>query len=440
MDVHTYRAALPDALAAALRDEGPALGALPNHWLPAAELCKPPAQRELRTLAEECVASVYDRVVAARLPSGWAASGGGVEWWCQHRGNEGMSFHIDKDELLMKSVRTTPTYPPHSSVASASSESDFALPTTYGTAVSSDEPPYAYMLQGGAMSTPTLSSILYLNHVSSAAEGDAASRPGPTLICAQGWDQSQGCLAPAVPQRSALLFPAFGRLALFQGDLAHGVLQSGFEGKRLTFLMNWWAAPPKDIRRPTPEEVISRGLSPAGCGGPPPATTADEDAAAVVDDELAAAAAAEPRWWIDAPDGINSSSSIVAIRSLSCSALDEAPILATAVTAADAGGAGMRSVASPADEAAAQRARRVAELAARGTDSRGDNDDDPTEEISPSEGKQAEGAGGGGGNRPDRASWAAVLEAGGPIIVDHSGFVVYQTPPPHYEVVLLSVS
>ena len=78
---------------------------LPTHWLPGKVLALPHRDRDLRTLAEECVAVVYDRVVAPRLPSGWAASEGGVEWWCQHRGSEGMSFHIDKDELLMKSVR-----------------------------------------------------------------------------------------------------------------------------------------------------------------------------------------------------------------------------------------------------------------------------------------------------------------------------------------------
>jgi hypothetical protein len=70
-----------------------------------------------------------------------------------------------------------------------------------------------------------------------------------------------------------------------------GVLQSGFQGKRLTFLMNWWAmrfelyfqhyfssivrlkidlfeqSPPKDIQRPYAKEIIDRGLSPAPTGG-----------------------------------------------------------------------------------------------------------------------------------------------------------------------------
>jgi hypothetical protein len=105
MEVHTFTGVLPAVLTEALREEGPALGVLPNHWLPAEELAKSPRDRERRMLAVECVAVVYDRVVAPRLPSGWAANGGGVEWWCQHRGSEGMSFHIDKDELLMKSVR-----------------------------------------------------------------------------------------------------------------------------------------------------------------------------------------------------------------------------------------------------------------------------------------------------------------------------------------------
>ena len=196
MDVHTFRGALPDALTEALRQEGPALGALPNHWLPATELSKPRSERALRTLAEACVAEAFDRVVAARLPAGWAgAEGSGVEWWCQHRGNEGMSFHIDKDELLMKS--------------------------------------------DGSVSTPILSSIIYLNQASgdddagagagSVEEGAEEAAPAPTLICDQWWDTEQHCLTPAIPTRSALIFPAFGRLALFRGDLAHGVLQSGFQ-------------------------------------------------------------------------------------------------------------------------------------------------------------------------------------------------------------------
>ena len=54
---------------------------------------------------------------------------------------------------------------------------------------------------------------------------------------------------PAVPQRGALIWPAAGRFATFTGDQVHSVLESGFGGRRLTFLINWWALMPEGLSR-----------------------------------------------------------------------------------------------------------------------------------------------------------------------------------------------
>jgi hypothetical protein len=210
-------------------------------------------------------------------------------------------------------------------------------------------------------------------------------RPGPTLICAQSWDRKDGCLTPTVPERSALVSPEFGRLALFQGDLAHGVLQSGFEGKRITFLMNWWAAPPKDIQRPTSAYIADQKLAAAG------QTYAEHLGAGI---EGAEAALEDVRWWATPHSEAKrepTSGELVAASSLLCCVLEESSQPGNDLAAQES--------------AAARRTERAAKLVESSDDSDGD------------------------------VSWQAAKEKGGVVIIDHPGYMVYQTP--QHEVVLL---
>ena len=253
------------------------------------------------------------------------------------------------------------------------------------------------LLQTGKISTPILSSILYLNHVADIAE---ASRPGPTLICAQGWDHENGCLVPSIPERSALVHPEFGRLALFQGDLAHGVLQSGFTGKRITFLMNWWAAPPKNIQRPTAAYIADRQLATAA------QTSVDRSGGYI---EVAEAAVEEDaRWWATPHCEAKrkpESGEFVAAKSLLYRVVDNSAQSTSSIHPLDAAETVVCNNPAAKESAEAGRAERVAKLAESAGDSAGD------------------------------LSWHAAVEKGGVVIIDHPGYLLYQTP--QHEIVLL---
>ena len=192
-------------------------------------------------------------------------------------------------------------------------------------------------------------------------------------------------MSQTVPERSSLVYPQFGRLALFQGDLAHGVLQSGFEGKRITFLMNWWAASPKDIQRPTLEYIRGRRLSAA---------------AQISCNQLERHAVREVRWWAELPGcamreptHMARSDELVAASSLRCRVLEDSSAEPT------------RDGLTASEAAEAERADRAAKLVEHST----------------------AGAG--------VVSWQAALEKGGAVIIDHPGYMVYQTPK--YQVVML---
>ena len=50
---------------------------------------------------------------------------------------------------------------------------------------------------------------------------------------------------PDTPQRSLLIYPRRGQLAVFDGRLGHGVLGSSSREQRVTLLINWWAHKPQ---------------------------------------------------------------------------------------------------------------------------------------------------------------------------------------------------
>ncbi len=169
---------------------------------------------------------LYDRVLKERLPHDWA----GAEWWCQvyNTPGKGLSFHWDKDEHVMAS--------------------------------------------DGAMVHPALSSVLYLN---SAAEC-ASPALGATMVMAQRFDAAAGCGMPEPSRHDVLAWPSHNALLVFDGALAHGVLDSASRAVRRTLLVNWWRSQPRKVARASAEQYATvHCLAPA-----PPLSDADRADAA----------------------------------------------------------------------------------------------------------------------------------------------------------------
>jgi hypothetical protein len=68
---------------------------------------------------------------------------------------------------------------------------------------------------------------------------------GPTVIVNQRYDSNTGLIEPEDPTTTALIFPEKGSYCVFDGELAHGVLESFSQETRMTLLINWWAERPK---------------------------------------------------------------------------------------------------------------------------------------------------------------------------------------------------
>jgi hypothetical protein len=196
------RDALPERLLELAAADSDAMAAVaPNFWVPR-EAIEADA-REPRTLAEQVVFALYERVMKAELPPDWA----GAEWWCQvYKPSRGLPFHFDKDEELMKAT--------------------------------------------GEMRHPITSCVLYLN----TAEECAVPPLGATLVMQQRFDAQAGCGVPEPSRHDVLVWPSRNCVLAFDGTLAHGVLDSASTRVRRSMLVNWWRSNPKGVQRATAEE------------------------------------------------------------------------------------------------------------------------------------------------------------------------------------------
>lgn len=134
------------------------------------------------------------------------------------------------------------------------------------------------MREQRVMRTPAWSSVLYLNTAAECAvrgsDDDAAAPLGATMVTEQRFDANAGCGAPEPSRRDVLAWPTPGALLVFDGALAHGVLDSAGAGVRRTLLVNWWRAQPRAVRRATADEYTAQHkLAP-----PLPGDTGDGDA------------------------------------------------------------------------------------------------------------------------------------------------------------------
>lgn len=207
------REALPARLLAAATADSDAMAAVaPNFWVPREAIEAAAEAREApRTLAEQVVFALHG-ALKEELPADWA----GAEWWCQvyYEPKRGLKFHWDKDEELMKAT--------------------------------------------GRMRHPALSCVIYLN----SAEECAAPPLGATLVMQQHFDAEAGCGVPEPSRHDVLAWPSPNCVLVFDGALAHGVLDSASTRVRRTMLVNWWRAQPQGVQRERAEEYVERGLAP----------------------------------------------------------------------------------------------------------------------------------------------------------------------------------
>ena len=64
------------------------------------------------------------------------------------------------------------------------------------------------------------------------------------MIISQHFDNNSKSAQPEQPEHCAFIWPQRGTLAIFDGALGHGVLDSAAEGERITMLINWWKYQP----------------------------------------------------------------------------------------------------------------------------------------------------------------------------------------------------
>lgn len=199
----SYRDALPENLLTLLPAEAKvaqayekysragslAHGKASTHWTPLNALKEP------TTAIDAAIA----RMRLIDFPDGDPPGGlAGAEWWFQSRApSADIGFHYDKDE----GTASTEWY----------------------------------------MKMPILSTITYLT-----------SFGAPTLIFNQSTNRAGNREVPAVPRSAALVYPRANRHVVFRGNLQHGVVgelgeakgTTGSQGKRITFLVNWWDKAP----------------------------------------------------------------------------------------------------------------------------------------------------------------------------------------------------
>ena len=210
--VRVYGNAVSEALIDELTKDANGIASCPNYWVPRDVIEKADASEsieeveDIRTLGEEVVVSAFRRVFKDLLPENWT----GAEWWCQVKDAQtGMAFHMDKDEHALVELEQ--------------------------------------------WRHPLFSSIVYLNK----------EKEGPTLVLDQWLDVETEEMTPSEINRGVFIFPGKGNLAVFDGSLAHGVLQSGSSHTRITFLINWWAGDrPHNVNRCPVSDVEKFNLSP----------------------------------------------------------------------------------------------------------------------------------------------------------------------------------
>ncbi|QDZ18822.1 hypothetical protein A3770_02p13400 [Chloropicon primus] len=201
--------------------EAEKLGDCPNYWIPREKVV---VEDGARGLGEWASVDLFRRIAGELLEGEeWE----GAEYWTQvYTGGRGLEFHFDKDESKVETK--------------------------------------------GIFQFPILSSVIYLTE--GQAPTSAASKvpkQSPTIVVDQVY-QGQG--GGGEPRKSVLSYPRANRVLIFDGRLAHGVLDSLNVTCRKTLLINFWREKPERLAR-----VSQANLSEFGLGESPKRSGEIED-------------------------------------------------------------------------------------------------------------------------------------------------------------------
>ena len=163
------------------------------------------------------------------LPSAWE----GCEYWTQvYTGGRGLKFHFDKDESKVVS------------------KGEFAFPILSCVIYLTDE----------HSSSPDVGAELKHKQGGERGGDSTAShipKQSPTIVV----DQVYGEDDEDAPHKSILSYPRRNRVLIFDGRLAHGVLDSINITTRKTLLINFWAEKPENLNRISEDDLKTFGLA-----------------------------------------------------------------------------------------------------------------------------------------------------------------------------------
>lgn len=218
--------ALSGEVFALAQTEAEKLAECPNYWVPRERVDGKAAGTPLVGLGEIASADLYDRVLRGLLEPGFGESWGGCEYWTQvYRGGRGLEFHYDKDESKVKSQ--------------------------------------------GVYEFPIFSCVIYLTDGSAGGDDGTTGVPkqSPTIVVDQihassgsGPSSEAGDAGDAAPRRTLLSYPKANRVLVFDGRLAHGVLDSTQISCRKTLLVNFWKDKPEALGLVSAQVLVRYGL------------------------------------------------------------------------------------------------------------------------------------------------------------------------------------
>lgn len=183
----------------------------------------------LRGVGEYASCQIYKRVLKEllRSESGTRSDAwGGCEYWSQvYRGGRGLKFHFDKDESRVKT------------------KGEFQFPIFSCVVYLTDGTQEQEQRQGEGFQP---------------ADECVIPKQSPTIVVDQVFEEAAE--DDKAPRKSILSYPRKNRVLVFDGRLAHGVLDSMNVATRKTLLINFWREKPENLKRVSREELAEFGL------------------------------------------------------------------------------------------------------------------------------------------------------------------------------------
>ena len=187
------------------------LAECPNYWISREQL----VEKQLRGVGEIVSFDLWDRVVGNILRcsgnEAWNATWQGCEYWSQvYHGGRGLEFHFDKDESRVKT------------------KGEFHFPILSCVIYLTDDTEEEVQGDGGGGGDGGKETQGGGNR------GKAIPKQSPTIVVDQTYRGSEGEEADA-PHKTVLSYPKKNRVLVFDGRLAHGVLDSMNKSEHFIF-------------------------------------------------------------------------------------------------------------------------------------------------------------------------------------------------------------